>query len=159
MVSQGKTLSLDAGSHTLLLVRRLPKRDLIRDGLDISDNKDLCYASSELITQGVKLELQMHLWNAKRFEQVKLYESLECVGGTRPIAGVVFEVLAQKKFENNIKFDLIPVVRSQGRGTSRWHFAHADGAISKVKPSSMVTYPGFSPNEINNKVYYVFYYG
>jgi hypothetical protein len=159
IVSQGKRLSLDA--DTLLLVRRVPKRDLIREGLNIRDNRDLCYASSELITQGVELELQKHIWNAKRSEQVKLYESLECVEGTRPIAGVVFEVLAQKKFQNNIKLDLIPMVR-RVQGMSRWHSAHTDGAIStsiripvKVMPLSTVKYPGFGPNEINNKVYYV----
>jgi hypothetical protein len=75
-VPQG-SLSLDAGSNTLLLLSQVPKKDLIREGLDISDDEDFSCTRLGFITPVVKWEVRKHIWNATQDAQVTLYESLE----------------------------------------------------------------------------------
>jgi hypothetical protein len=159
MVSKGTTLSLDGGSNTLLLLKRVHKRDLIHAKEDVSKGLDFCYGSLEPITPLVEVELRKYLWNAALDAQIVLYKSLASVEGTRRIAGLVFEALAQRKFQIGIRLDLVPMALGSGQGTKRlprWHSNHlhrANLTSIYIKPQSTEIYTAL--DQIKPMVYYV----
>jgi len=167
MTSQREKFSIDTESHTLLLVRRVPRKDLIRANLNVSDGKEFSYGSSEPITHAVKLELRNQLRKETRAAQIKLYKSLENVEGTRRIAGLVFESLAQSILEKKIALELVPMVKresgesGQGKKLPRWHSDHGDGAnplsgrLIDIKPVGTFVYPRSKLDEIEDMVYHV----
>ncbi|KAI0256325.1 hypothetical protein BJV78DRAFT_1358290 [Lactifluus subvellereus] len=122
LVLGGTELNLDATSHSIFLVKR-------------EDVKDLTHASVEPISTLVKSDLLKRIQAVKPGEQIRLYEYLSAVAGSRPMAGLVFESLAQSKLQTNAVLELIPMVKrtsdestnsSQGdRG--RWHSNHGGG--------------------------------
>jgi hypothetical protein len=83
MVSHAGTFNMDTESHTLLLLRRMPRKDLIIANLDISDGADFTYASVEPITHAVEVALKNQLWKQSRNEQLELYDKLASVEGNR----------------------------------------------------------------------------
>ena len=68
-------------------------------------------SSLTFITRAVKLELRNHLRKATRAAQIKLYKSLENVVGTRRFTGLVFGSLAQETLKDEIKLDLVHIVK------------------------------------------------
>lgn len=89
----------------------MPRKDLIRANRNIDDGNAFSYGSTEPITYAVELELRNQLRKATRTAQIKLYKSLASIEGTRRIAGLVFESLAQGTLQELIKLDLVPMVK------------------------------------------------
>jgi hypothetical protein len=128
-VSDGAKLNLDAGSHSLFLVKR-------------TNVDDLRKAFIEPISVPVKSELQKRIRLWKRSEQIHLYEHFARVPASRPIAGLVFESMVQSKLQKNVSLELIPMVKwrsdestnstegSQGKKIPQWHSDHPDRSSS-----------------------------
>lgn len=162
MCSQIEKLSIDDASHTILFVRRMPRKDLIRANRNIDDGNAFSYGSTEPITYAVELELRNQLRKATRTAQIKLYKSLASIEGTRRIAGLKFESLAQGTLQELIKLDLVPMVKRQsstGKKLFRWHSVHGDSASLSsmlpipIGPNYMGVYSGSDPDQIKDRVY------
>ncbi|KAH9051432.1 hypothetical protein EDB87DRAFT_1687260 [Lactarius vividus] len=93
MASQRRDSITDA-SDTLLLMKRVPRKDLIRADLNVSNGMEFIYESSEPITHAIKVELWNRLQEETRAARVAPYKCLENVEGMRQIAGLVLESLA-----------------------------------------------------------------
>ncbi|KAH9054177.1 hypothetical protein EDB87DRAFT_1689495 [Lactarius vividus] len=77
-----------------LLMKRVPRKDLIRANLNVSNGMEFIYESSEPITHAIKAELWNRLQEETRAARIALYKRLENVEGMRKIAGLVLESLA-----------------------------------------------------------------
>ncbi|KAI9438109.1 hypothetical protein H4582DRAFT_1878695 [Lactarius indigo] len=165
--SDRTSLDIDDESHTLILVKRVPRRDLIRANLDVSNGTEFSYGRLEPITQMIKLELRNQLQKETRAARIALYKSLENVEGTRRIAGVVYESLAQSILEKKIALELVPMVKwessgsDQGKKLPRWHSDHESGANPPlvrpidIRPAETFLYPVSGlDHPIKDKVYY-----
>jgi hypothetical protein len=163
MVQDTGSFSSDSESHAIFLVKRVPKMDLIRANLNTCGGADFCYASVEPITSTVKVALRNELWKQPREEQLILYNQLKNVKSARRIAGLVFESLVHSKLQQEIKLELIPMVKrpSSGCDHRRWHSALSNGTNPSpmrplyIKPARMFAYPGSSLEKIEEDVYYV----
>ncbi|KAH8993991.1 hypothetical protein EDB92DRAFT_1852115 [Lactarius akahatsu] len=122
-VFQIMKLSLDDESHTLLLVKRVPRKDLIRANLVISDRVEFVYGCSEPITHTIKLELRNRLQKETRAARIALYRSLGKLEGTRRwtrcIASLVYESLAQSMLEEKVALKLFPMVKRESSGLAK----------------------------------------
>ncbi|KAH9007281.1 hypothetical protein EDB86DRAFT_2870989 [Lactarius hatsudake] len=87
MVTGIRQFSMDNVSHTIFLVRRQK----------VNSDGDWGRPSVGPITDIVGIALRNQLQRERRDEQLRLYRSMANVKGTRRIAGVVFESLAQSK--------------------------------------------------------------
>ncbi|KAH9006497.1 hypothetical protein EDB86DRAFT_2795089, partial [Lactarius hatsudake] len=105
MVSDAVNSSLDDESHTLILVTRLP-----RDG---DDDDKFSYNRVEPITHMIKLKIRNQLRRETRAARIRLYKTFTNVEGTRRIAGVVYESLAQDILEEKIALKLVPMVKME----------------------------------------------
>ncbi|KAH9036897.1 hypothetical protein EDB84DRAFT_1416475, partial [Lactarius hengduanensis] len=111
MASDRKNFGINDESHTLILVKRVPRNDLIRAGLNIDDGQEFSYGLSEPITHMIKLKLRTQLRKETRAARIALYKKLANVEGTRRIAGVVYESLAQEMLEEKIALKLVPMIK------------------------------------------------
>ncbi|KAI0255603.1 hypothetical protein BJV78DRAFT_1119377 [Lactifluus subvellereus] len=119
LVLNGTKLNLDAVSHLMFLVKR-------------EDVNVLTQASVAPISTSVKSELLKRIQEEERGAQIRLYKSLSSVAGSGPMAGLVFESLAQAKLQTNVALELIPMVKrtsnestdSNQGGQARWHSNH-----------------------------------
>jgi hypothetical protein len=155
MVSDACEFKTDDISNTILLVKRV----------DVSGRTGWARESVEPITHAVSIELRNQLDKETRGEQLQLYRSLASVEGTRRIAGVLYEALAQSKLLTKIELNLVPMVTrklarsGQVRGLPRWHSNHGDGGDpSSVRPLNIepVRKEVYTsrPVQIEDKVYY-----
>ena len=87
MVSEACEFKMDAVSRTILLVKRV----------DVSGRTGWIRASLEPITHVVKMALRNRLEKESRDEQLKLYNYLIDVEGTRRVAGFLDESLTLLK--------------------------------------------------------------
>ncbi|KAH9172639.1 hypothetical protein EDB89DRAFT_2229267 [Lactarius sanguifluus] len=133
IASENVNSGMDDESHNLVLVTRL-----LVDG-----DGDGKFSRSRLepITRMVKLKLRDQLRKETRAARIGLYKSLANAEGTRRIAGVVYESLAQEMLEEKIALKLVPMVKRElsksGRRLKfpRWLSDHGDGANpSLVRP-------------------------
>ncbi|KAH9171752.1 hypothetical protein EDB89DRAFT_2096685 [Lactarius sanguifluus] len=149
----------DDESHTLILVTRLPM------GRD--DVKKFAYGRVEPITHMIKLKLRNQLRKETRAARIALYNSLANVKGTKRIAGVVYESLAQEMLEKTIALKLVPMVKRDscrsGRRLKfpRWHSDHGDAANRSlvraidITPAETFVYPVSGlDHPIKDRVYY-----
>ena len=167
IISQRRKLSIDTEFHTLFLMRRVSKKDLIRANEDVSDGNNFSHGYLEPITHVVKMELRNQFRKESRAAQIQLYRRLVNVEGTRRIAGLVFESLAQSMLEKKITLMLVPIVKresggsGQGKKLPRWHSNHGDGAepssvrLIDISPAGTFVYPGSSLDQIEDMVYHV----
>ncbi|KAH9034832.1 hypothetical protein EDB85DRAFT_2219282, partial [Lactarius pseudohatsudake] len=167
MASDRKNFGINDESNTLILVKRVPRNDLIRAGLNIDDGQEFSYGRSEPITHMIKLKLRTQLRKETRAARIALYKKLANVEGTRLIAGVVYESLAQELLEEKIALKLVPMIKKDssgyGRGKKfpRWHSNHGDGANRSlvlpidITPAETFVYPVSGLNHlIKDRVYY-----
>ncbi|KAI9442334.1 hypothetical protein H4582DRAFT_2109937 [Lactarius indigo] len=156
MANDKMNFPIDGESDTLVLVRRLPSLDG-----NLSDGR------LEPITYTVKLALRNQLRKEARAARIALYKSLANVEGTRHIAGVVYESLAQELLEKKIALKLVPMVQrgssgsGRGKGLPRWDSNHGDDAdpslvrLIDITPAETFIYPGSGlDHPIKDKVYY-----
>ena len=90
LISTTQKFSMDAVSHTIILVKRVSK-ELREANLDDSDHVYLGYASVEPITRAVVATLRVQLRKRTRADRLLLYQHLASIEGTRRIAGLVDE--------------------------------------------------------------------
>ncbi|KAH8996620.1 hypothetical protein EDB92DRAFT_1793737 [Lactarius akahatsu] len=151
--------SLDDESYTLILVTRLP-----RDG---DDDDKFAYSRVEPITHMIKLKIRNQLRTETRAARIRLYKTFTNVEGTRRIAGVVYESLAQEILEKKIALKLVPMIKMElsefGRKLNipRWHSNHGVGANRSlvlpidITPTETFVYPVSGlDHPIKDKVYY-----
>ncbi|KAH9166711.1 hypothetical protein EDB89DRAFT_1910472 [Lactarius sanguifluus] len=149
MASKKVNSGMDDESHTLVLVTRL-----LVDG--DGDGK-FSHSRLEPVTRMIKLKLQNKLRK----------ETLANVEGTRRIAGIVYESLAQDMLEEKIALKLVPMVKRElgksGRRLKfpRWLSDHGGGAnLSLVRPIDIMPVKMFVytasglDHPIENMVYY-----
>ncbi|KAI9434189.1 hypothetical protein H4582DRAFT_1856074 [Lactarius indigo] len=154
MASDKMNFAIDDESHTLVLVRRLQRDRFTRRRL-------------EPITHMVKLELRNQLQKETRAMRIILYKSLANVEGTKRIAGVVYESLAQELLEKKIALKLVPMVQrgssgsGRGKRLPRWDSNHGDDAnpslvrLIDITPAETFPYPVSGlDHPIKDKVYY-----
>ncbi|KAH8976722.1 hypothetical protein EDB86DRAFT_3057817 [Lactarius hatsudake] len=159
MASEKVIFNMDVEFHTLILVTRLPM------GRD--DIKKFAYGRVEPITHMIKLKLRNQLRKETRAARIKLYKSLANVKGTKRVAGVVYESLAQDMLEKKIALKLVPMVKRElgksGRRLKfpRWHSDHGDGANRSlvrpidITPAETFVYPVSGlDHPIKDGVYY-----
>ncbi|KAH8992842.1 hypothetical protein EDB86DRAFT_2830389 [Lactarius hatsudake] len=113
----------------------------------------------------IKLKLRTQLRNETRAARIALYKKLANVEGTRRIAGVVYESLAEEMLEERIALKLVPMVeQDSGRGKKfpRWHSNHGDGANRSlvlpidISPAETFVYPVSGlDHPIKDRVYYI----
>ncbi|KAH9009391.1 hypothetical protein EDB84DRAFT_1280496 [Lactarius hengduanensis] len=150
---------MDAESHTLVLVTRLP--------VDGDGDGKFSRSRLEPITRMIKLKLRDQLRKETRAARIELYKSLANVEGTRHIAGVVYESLAQDILEEKIALKLVPMVKRELSKSGRrlkipqWLSDHGDGANpSLVRPIDITSaktfvYPASGlDHPIEDMVYY-----
>ncbi|KAH9034854.1 hypothetical protein EDB85DRAFT_963313 [Lactarius pseudohatsudake] len=150
----------DDESHSLILLTRLP-----RDG---GDDVKFFYGRLEPITHMIKLKLRNQLRTETQAARIALYKKLANVEGTRHIAGVVYESLAQEMLEEKIALKLVPMVKQDSNGSGRgkkfprWHSNHGDGANRSlvlpidITPAETFVYPEYGlDHPIKDRVYYV----
>ncbi|KAH9176572.1 hypothetical protein EDB89DRAFT_1902891 [Lactarius sanguifluus] len=153
MVSDRKNFCINDESHTLILVKRVPRNDLIRAGLKIDDGQEFSYGRSEPIIHMVKLKPRTQLRKETRAARIALYKKLAKAEGTRRIAGVVYESLAQEMLEDNIALELVPMVESIPDGTP----ITGDGANRSlvlpidITPAETFVYHGVWPGPRNQR--------
>ncbi|KAH9050181.1 hypothetical protein EDB84DRAFT_1555539 [Lactarius hengduanensis] len=158
-VEKLENMASDDESHTLILVTRLP-----RDG---DDDDKFAYSRVEPITHMIKLKIRNQLRTETRAARIRLYKALTNVEGTRRIAGVVYESLAQEILEKKIALKLVPMVKmelsefGQRLKIPRWHSNHGVGANRSlvppidIMPTETFVYPVSGlDHPIKDKVYY-----
>ncbi len=165
-VSEAKKFSMDSASHTVVLLKRVSRKELKQSNLDDGDDVYLNYSCVEPLTSAVRDVLRVKLREQSRADQLQLYEHLASVEGTRCIAGLAFEALGHSKLRNKIVLKLVPMVKresggsDQGRKLPQWHSDHGDGANpSSVRqidftPVRTCIYSSY-PHQIEDEVYYV----
>ncbi|KAH9017447.1 hypothetical protein EDB84DRAFT_1276537 [Lactarius hengduanensis] len=149
----------DDESDTLILVTRFPM------GRD--DVQKFAHGRVEPITHMIKLKLRNQLRKETRAARMALYNSLANVKGTRCVAGVVYESLAQEMLEKKIALKLVPMVKRElGRSGRRlkfprWQSDHGDGANRSlvrpidITPAETFVYPVSGlDHPIKDGVYY-----
>ena len=124
IVYQAHDFDMDQMSHTMFLVRR--RGDLSRR-----------LSTVEPITAVVAKKIRNQLGRDTRAERLILYRSLVNVEGSRRLASIPYELLAQEMLQQH-DYDLIPMeyTPGQGRTLPRWNSLHG----SSTHPSS-VTVP------------------
>ncbi|KAH9083658.1 hypothetical protein EDB83DRAFT_2212994 [Lactarius deliciosus] len=168
LASDRKNFGINDESHTLILMKRVPRNDLIRAGLNIDDGQEFSYGRSEPITHMIKLKLRDQLRTETRAARIALYESLANFEGTMHIAGVVYESLAQEMLKEKIALKLVLMVKQDSNGSGRgkkfprWHSNHRDGANQSlvlpidITPAKTFVYPEYGlDHPIKDRVYYV----
>ncbi|KAN0128520.1 hypothetical protein V8E53_013727 [Lactarius tabidus] len=143
-------------------MRRVSRKELIRANLGVGDGMGFSYGTSDLITYTVELDLWNRLRKATRAAQIKPYKSLTNIEGTRRVAGLVFESLAQETLQNEIKLDLVPMGKKQSGGSGggkklyRWHSCRGDSASSSsvrptcIKPDYTEVYSGSCSDQVKD---------
>ncbi|KAH9034849.1 hypothetical protein EDB85DRAFT_2087937 [Lactarius pseudohatsudake] len=160
MASDKVNYGSDNESHTLILMTRLP--------MDGDDDDKFAYSRLEPITHMIKLKLRNQLRTETRAARIALYKKLANVEGTRHIAGVMYESLAQEMLEEKIALKLVPMVKQDSNGSGRgkkfprWHSNHGDGANRSlvlpidITPAETFVYPEYGlDHPIKDRVYYV----
>ncbi|KAF9518028.1 hypothetical protein BS47DRAFT_1380157 [Hydnum rufescens UP504] len=112
-----RVLQMDDMSHKLCLVTR--------------KDRDNVYSRAviHLITDWVKSRLALQLRTMEKAEQLRLMRMLSRVSESRPLAGVLFEAMAQSELLDGITLNLMPMVKKpdsspQGRHQPQWHSSH-----------------------------------
>ena len=105
LVHGARKFQIDDVSHTILLVRR---RGRLSERLTIV----------EPITTAVDMAIRNQLKRETQTERLLLYRSLTNVEGSRRLAGVLYELLAQEKLQQDdrIRLNLVPMVYAPGQG-------------------------------------------
>jgi hypothetical protein len=102
-----RSLSMDAISHKICLLSRKDRENV--------------YSLSTVspITSSITSRLANHFRTLDRQEQIRLYEIFFKVPDPRVVAGVFFEAAAQRRIQDGVELELIPMVRlpSSRRGT------------------------------------------
>jgi hypothetical protein len=156
-------MTLDAVSHTIVLVRRM-------------EIDNLQTASVEPSSISIQSQLQKKLRELVPDEQIRLYTYTASVRGTRGFAALLFESLAQSKLRETVALKLIPIVKrasDEGESTNsgqgrkrkvlpRWHSNHmADSSLQpgqcliNLEPSRVAEYPGSKLDNITPGIFYV----
>ncbi len=110
MLSEANKLNLNVEdiSHVLLM-KRVPKEELIQANLESTNATELVYASFkfEPVTHAVKSKLYNEIWGKDRNMQLSLYNYLENIVGMRRtgIAELVFKSSAHSKLQKEIKLE------------------------------------------------------
>ncbi|KAF9518025.1 hypothetical protein BS47DRAFT_426904 [Hydnum rufescens UP504] len=108
-------LEMDDMSHKLCLVTR--------------KDRDNVYSRAviHLITDWVKSRLALQLRTMEKVEQLRLMRMLSRVPESRPLAGVLFEAMAQSELLDGITLNLMRMVKKPGSSPQRqpqWHSSH-----------------------------------
>jgi hypothetical protein len=121
----------------------------------------------EPITQAVARQLTLRLMQLERISQLLAYRHLERVSESRPMAGFVFESMAQVQFQKVIDLDLVPMVELLPDDRPRnalWTSVPSSIAPDLVaittifiqcSPEGTVQYEGSVLNEFQPDVYYM----
>jgi hypothetical protein len=147
IVLEAQEFNIDGVSDTIFLVRR--RGDLSRR-----------LSTVEPITAVVDMAIRNQLRRETQAEQFILYRSLVNVEGTRRIAGVPYELLAQEKLQRH-DYELVPIeyTPDQGRTSPRWNSVHGSSAHpSSVRFSIHGTVSDSytsMPSPINDYTFYV----
>jgi len=109
------SLAMDAISHKICLISRTDREDMF----------SLQAVSS--ITSSIKSRLANHFRTLERQEQIRLYQQFSKVPDSRATAGIFFEAAAQRRIQDGVELELVPMVRlpSSRRGTDpQWYSSH-----------------------------------
>jgi hypothetical protein len=156
------SLSMDAVSHRICLVRR-EKREDIHSRAVVAP-----------ITPSILSRLANQFRNITRDEKVRLYEYFARVPNARGTAGIFFEAIVQRDLQERIDLTAIPMVKldSVRKGKlSQWYSSHAflnnsmleqfrKQALQQevridTKPSRTEEFPDDGPSSIVSNVFYV----
>jgi len=93
------SLDMDTVSHTICLISR-EQRDDMHSGVVVAP-----------ITSSIRSILVKQVRSIERAEQIRLYKLFAKVPGSRAVAGIFFEALAQRYLQEGTVLELIPMVR------------------------------------------------
>jgi hypothetical protein len=167
MVVNLRGCNMDAVSHTLLLMKRMPEN--LRAGnsrkISIQDYRDSDWAMArvELVSPVVEMVLQVRLWEQSQAEQLALYRKLANFESTRCIANLAFKAWAHTMLQKRIVLDIVPMVIRELRGTGepRWHSNHGEGRdpssvrLIDITPVNTKLFKGSKLDQIEDKFYYI----
>jgi hypothetical protein len=115
LFNEANDLSMDAISHYICLVRRKWQENVCSDSVIAP------------MTPSIQSRLANHFRNLERDEQLDLYRYFARVPDSRATAGIFFEAIAQRQFQENILLELVPMVKlGQGRKKTlpQWYSSH-----------------------------------
>jgi hypothetical protein len=153
MLKMSRDIQLDLSHRIFLLLRR-----------HVTNFQEFVL---EPITYAIGRQLTFRLMQLERMSQLLAYIHLERVPESRPMAGFVFESMAQLQFQKEINLDLIPMVEllpDDRRTNALWTSVPSSiapnlAAISTIfiqySPERTVQYQGSVLNESQPDVYYL----
>ncbi|KAH9080202.1 hypothetical protein EDB83DRAFT_2513110 [Lactarius deliciosus] len=106
-------LNVEDTSHVLLM-KRVPKEELIRANLEVTDGAEFVYAGFEPITHAAKVKLYYDIRNKNGYLRHCLYNRLKNVVGMRCIAELVGESF---KSTTPPEFKVFPMVQKESSGS------------------------------------------
>jgi hypothetical protein len=118
-VLDGVTLDLDAGSHTVFIVRRHEV-----------DNLERVYIEPR--SANVENQLKMAINKLQRLEQITLYHTFASINSARAVAGLLFESLGHARLQEGITLTLRPAIKRKGRKYFHRNFQREDSASNSM---------------------------
>ena len=100
--SGAKNLGMDTVSNKICLIRRLNPTDIADDEVEVLP-----------ITAIVGSRIAFQLRNTERSEQIRLYQQLTALPGSKRLSGNVFEAYCQQRFSERILIKFVPMVRQE----------------------------------------------
>ena len=153
-----QSFTMDAVSHKLFLIRRVNQRP------------HSLYTIAP-VSPSIQAMIANHFQFLEQLDLINLYKKFQQIRDSRQIAGILFEVIAQKYLQENIKLYIVPMVKLDKvpQGKPQWHSSHINftdpiletkrlDVLPKsfnlnVKPSKVVY--SVSPSPIEEDVCYV----
>ncbi len=151
-VRLGELLDMGVTTHSIILVKRKDAENLLR-------------LTIEPITLSVKRQLKRRLLRGEQKERLRTYLQPSKTEGSKIVAGLVFESLAQHQLQEEVALTLLPMVKVQplgSRGNAKWHNQSSipAGAANpsipiQFKPAYTDEYQTSTLEEFRAEVFYV----
>lgn len=162
LVEDAASLTMNTVSHKICLISRQDKENVHSPAI-ISP-----------MTSFIKSKLANRFRALGRHEQIRLYKHFAKVPASKGLAGIFFEAAGQRRLQDGITLEIVPVVRlsSSRRGTDpQWYSSHSllrnpeleasrQNALQQrqflqIPSCSPIEYPNDGPSSIISNIIYL----
>lgn len=162
LFTTAESLSMDAASHKICLIRRAQEDDVAS------------HPVVAVITPTIHSRLAVQFHDLQQDEQIRLYHHFANVSDSRRVAGLIYESFAQRKLQKGFVISLFPMVKlgkARQRALPQYYSSHVELANSdlerlrqealekvygvEIKPVTHEVFTDKGPSSIQEGVFYV----